>query len=534
MKISSGNLKSEWKPLLVASAFTFLYATVVAKLVGDWWSDDNYSHGLIVPYVIAYIIWESYRDLLHNRRNPEVRLGSAVVLISLGVLLGGTLGAELFTQRVSLVGMIAGIVIYFFGSRILRGLIVPFILLLLSIPIPQIIFNKITFPMQLLASRISEWAIGLFNIASVRRGNVIEILPLGGAPVVALEVVQACSGIRSLMALVTIALILGYFTREHRKKVGDGSLHFWGNVDFWRTIILMISAIPIALLTNAARVALTAIATYYFGKQASEGFWHESAGAIVFLCGLGLLFGFNILLRRILPVRPEVVSHGEIKNEEISHGGHITTPQTVALFILLLAGGVFINWFVHRGEVQLERKPFKELPAVIGQWNSAGSDQRFDVETEKVLKADDYLLRTYFANSIWINFYAGYYGSQRSGSTYHSPLNCLPGSGWEIKDSGYITVSTVSGRSFVANRYVVEHRNERYLMIYWYQGRGRVTANEYKDKLYTTIDSLTQRRSDGSLVRFMTRMGSDENKSETALFDFISKMSDELSMSIPD
>ena len=532
MQISSENLKYAWKPLLVTSALAFLYATVISKLVTDWWSDDNYSHGLIVPFVIAYILWVNYEDLRHTARRPQLRLGIAVILFALVMLLVGTLGAELFTQRVSLVAMIAGLIIYFFGLRILRELIVPFALLVLSIPIPQIIFNKITFPMQLLASRVAEWTIGLFNIASVRRGNVLQIIPLGEVQPVALEVVEACSGIRSLMTLVTLGLILGYLTSERRNKISEGWSRFLANVDLWRTLILMMSAVPIALLTNSGRVTATAIATYYFGEGASKGFWHDSAGAIVFICGLGLLLGLNVLLRRIMPGRTEEIRGGS-SYEKIWSGEYVTTPQTVALFILLLTGGVFINWFVHRGELQPQRVPLIQLPTTVGQWQARGADYRFDAATEEVLNADDYLVRTYSSNYIWINLYVGYYASQRSGSTYHSPLNCLPGSGWEITGSGYTTITTESGLSFVANRYIVKNGNESHLLIYWYQGRGRFTASEYKDKVYTSVDSLTQRRSDGALVRFMTRMDLDEAGSEAALRDFISQMTEKLPMSIP-
>src|SRR6185369_9279941 len=210
------NLKTIWKPALIGLVLVFLYANVLAKLGYDWWTDENYSHGLLVPFVIAFILWLEFDELKKEVRSPRFWLGGSTILLALAVLLGGTLGAELFTQRVSLALILGGIVVYFFGTQILKLLVVPFALLLLSIPIPQIIFNKIAFPLQIYASEIAVWGIRLFEIPTVRKGNVFEILPRGATQVIALEVVEACSGIRSLMTLMTLALILAYFTRTKR------------------------------------------------------------------------------------------------------------------------------------------------------------------------------------------------------------------------------------------------------------------------------------------------------------------------------
>jgi exosortase len=297
MNSDAVNFKKLWKPALIGLALAFLYAGVLAKLGRDWWSDENYSHGLLVPFVIAFIIWLEFEDFEKIDKTPRFALGGAVVLLALFMLLAGTLGAEIFTQRISFVLMLAGIVVYFFGTRILKLLAAPFALLLLSIPIPQIIFNKIAFPLQIYASQMAVWGIRLFEIPTVRKGNVFEILPRGATQVIALEVVEACSGIRSLMTLVTLALILGYFTRTKREFVENGGLGFLKNYDFWRALVLMLSAIPIAVLTNAARVTTTGVLTYYWGRQATEGRLHDALGWLVYVAALGLLILLNFTLQ---------------------------------------------------------------------------------------------------------------------------------------------------------------------------------------------------------------------------------------------
>lgn len=296
MNTSASNFKNLWKPLAVAAVLCFLYASVLMKLGFDWWNDENYSHGLLVPFVIGYIIWLEFEDLKEAVDKSLFWIGGSVILLALIMLLGGTLGAELFIQRISLVVMLAGIVIYFFGSKILKLLVVPFLLLLFSIPIPQIIFNKIAFPLQIWASQLAVWGIRTFGVASVRKGNVIEILPRGSLQIISLEVVEACSGIRSLMTLMTLALVLAYFTSENREKFSKGWFGFLKNFDFWRTVILLVMAIPIAILTNAGRVAATGIFTYYYGKRATESFLHSSAGWVVFIVAFILLILVNFAL----------------------------------------------------------------------------------------------------------------------------------------------------------------------------------------------------------------------------------------------
>lgn len=295
MNSSESNLKIFWKPALICAALAFLYANVLTKLGRDWWSDENYSHGLLVPFVIGFIIWTEFDEVKKLVGKPQIFFGGSLIIFSILMLLGGTLGAELFTQRISFVLMIAGIIIYFFGAKILQILVTPFVLLLLSIPIPQIIFNKIAFPLQIWASQAAVWGIRLFHVPTVRKGNVIEILPSGATQTISLEVVEACSGIRSLMTLVTLALILAYFTREK----SESDQPFWRNFDFWRTIILMFSAIPIAVLTNAARVTATAMLTFYYGKSAIEGTLHDSLGWMVYIVALALLILLNFCLQFI-------------------------------------------------------------------------------------------------------------------------------------------------------------------------------------------------------------------------------------------
>jgi EpsI family protein len=172
------------------------------------------------------------------------------------------------------------------------------------------------------------------------------------------------------------------------------------------------------------------------------------------------------------------------------------------LIVVLVAGGILVNSWTYLGEAHIERKELKNFPVQVGDWKQEGGDGRFDAQTMSVLRATDYLLRNYrTGQGQTANLYVGYYATQRDGASYHSPLNCLPGAGWNMVDPAMITISLPNGQSFLANKYVIEKGGHRELMIYWYQGRGRMIASEYWGKIYTVLDSVRLRRSDAAMVR---------------------------------
>lgn len=292
--------------LAISAALLFAYATVFAKLGHDWWTDENYSHGLLIPFIIVYILWSQRERFRRASRRPSMLWGLAAVLFALLALWAGTAGAELYLQRTSLVLMLAGTVLYFWGFRLLRLLLVPLFLLLLAIPIPAIIFNKIAFPLQLFASRCAVWAMTLFDIPVLREGNVIELMPLGAHETKKLEVVEACSGIRSLMTLVTLAVVFAYFTYPRSGNSGEGpkppsSSSWLKSYGFWRSTIIVLSAVPIAIFTNALRVSGTGVLARYYGTKIADGFFHSFSGWVIYVVAFLMLFGVGWVLDRMKP-----------------------------------------------------------------------------------------------------------------------------------------------------------------------------------------------------------------------------------------
>ncbi len=252
---------------LIGIAFVVTYASVLRDLVQDWGANEDYSHGFIVAPLAAYMAWQRRGDLRSVSDAAPSRAGLPLLIVALVLLAAGTLAAELFVARVSLVVALAAIVLFLGGWKRLRILAFPIGFLLLMIPIPAIVFNQLTFPLQLIASRLGETALWAMNVPVHRQGNILMV------PNAALEVADACSGIRSLVSLVTLSLIYGHFT-------GRGPAV---------KAIMAIAAVPIAVLTNSVRVGALGAVAYAHGAAAVEGVFHDVSGWVVFAMAFGLL-----------------------------------------------------------------------------------------------------------------------------------------------------------------------------------------------------------------------------------------------------
>jgi exosortase len=259
---------------MLAAAMLLVYLPTVTSHARQWASADNNSHGFIVAPFAAWFAWQR-RGALSALPAPGHWLGIPLVAASLCVFAAGQLGAELFLARVSLIGVLAGAIVFVWGWRHLRLLLFPLAFLLLMIPLPAVVFNQIAFPLQLLASRVGETVLSLAGVPVLREGNLLML------PSVTLEVAQACSGIRSLVSLLTLAVLLGTFT-------GGGRM---------MRAALALSSVPVAIAANAARVAGTGLAAHWIGPQAAEGFLHEFSGWVVFAAAFALLLAIHRAFR---------------------------------------------------------------------------------------------------------------------------------------------------------------------------------------------------------------------------------------------
>lgn len=265
--------RAGWQTAILLALVGLLYAPILARLVQQWWSDPNFSHGFFVPAFAGFVVWQDRSRLAAIRPAPST-WGLPVMLLSLCTLILGVFGAELFLSRVSLLMLGAGMVIFFMGWGFFRAVLFPLLFLVLMVPIPAIVFSQITFPLQILASKLSASLLPFCGVPVFREGNVINL------PAMPLEVAEACSGIRSLLSLTTLSIMYGYLL-EKRVAI---------------RVALALASVPIAVAANGLRIVGTGLLVQYWDPEKAEGFFHAFSGWLIFVVSLLMLF----LLHRVL------------------------------------------------------------------------------------------------------------------------------------------------------------------------------------------------------------------------------------------
>jgi exosortase len=282
---TSASSRLVWLPYAaIAVLLVILYYRVGIKLVHDWYTIPDYSHGFLVPFFAAFLVWDK-RKLLSATPIKQTWAGIALVVFSIVVLILGVYGVELFTARMSFIFLLTGLIWTFFGWAMVRALQFPLLVLLLAIPFPAIVFNQITFPLQLLASKIASDILPVLGVPTIHEGNVIEL------PIMKLEVAEACSGIRSLMSLFTLAVFYGYFLERTTR----------------RRVILALASIPIAVTANVARIVGTGLCVQYWDPDKALGFFHEFSGWVMFVISLACLYLVHRAMKLISPAKAKTV-----------------------------------------------------------------------------------------------------------------------------------------------------------------------------------------------------------------------------------
>lgn len=268
-----------WLPYaIIAALLVTIYYHIAAKLVYDWYTIPDYSHGFLVPLFAGYLVWDKKAALSAVPVQPTWR-GLILIVSGIVLLILGVYGVELFTTRMSFILLMGGLIWTFFGGKMLRELRFPLLVLILAIPIPAIIFNHITFPLQLMASRIASDVLPMLGVPVLQEGNVIQL------PVMKLEVAEACSGIRSLMSLFALAVFYGYFLERKPS----------------RRTILALASIPIAVAANVVRIVGTGLCVQYWDPDKAVGFFHEFSGWVMFVISLVCLYLVHRVMHLMWP-----------------------------------------------------------------------------------------------------------------------------------------------------------------------------------------------------------------------------------------
>jgi exosortase D (VPLPA-CTERM-specific) len=511
-----------WGLVIVAVAVGLLslwpFWDGLTRMWGWWTESEEYSHGLLIPPVAAFLIWQQ-KDRLERVPFTGSWWGVTLVLLGGAVLIVGQLGTVFTVVQYAYVITLCGLILSFLGWPAFRLIAVPLLILLFMIPLPQFVLANLSTKLQLLSSQIGVDIMRLFNISVFVEGNVID---LGGYK---LQVAEACSGLRYLFPLMTLGFLMAHFYK--------GAL--------WKRILLFLSSIPITVLMNSIRVGVIGVTVEHWGIEMAEGFLHEFQGWMMFMVSTAVMLGEIALLNRF---GHESGSWRQLFGVEFPPptpaGAAIRQRRVPATFIvagILLVGFIVTTLTLPRSaEIIPARTTFVEFPMQLGEWR--GRRDSLEGVYSDALKFDDYLLANYQngAGSV-VNVYMAYYNSQHKGEAVHSPRSCLPGGGWQLREFDQRTLPDVQigGRPLRVNRTLIELGNQRQLVYYWFQQRGRVIDNEFVVKWYLFWDALTRQRTDGALVRLIADLPvtSSVDEADERLTDLTRRISPTLIRYVP-
>jgi len=489
------------------------------KYMFNTWLDlPEYSHGLLIPLVSGFLIWQQ-KDRLERVPFLGSWVGVVIVLLGGAMLVMGQLGTLWSLLQYAYVVTLYGLALSFLGWSAFRILAIPQLILLFMIPLPAFVLNNLSTKLQLLSSQLGVYFMRLFDVSVFLEGNVID---LGGYK---LQVADACSGLRYLFPLMTIGFLMAYFYKGAP----------------WKRVFLFLSSIPITLLMNSIRVGIIGITVEHWGIGMAEGFLHEFQGWMVFMVSAALMFGEIAALNGIGHERG---TWRELFGLEFP----ARTPKDVLirqrrLPISFVAASALLVAFLsvdiampRSTEIYPMRASFSEFPIQLGPWR--GSNEVLEEVYLDQLKLDDYELANFATGSGQpVNFYVSYYNSQRKGDAVHSPRSCLPGGGWQMRDFAQrqLPQITVSGKPLRVNRTLIELGDQRQLVYYWFQQRGRIITNEFVVKWYLFWDALIRHRTDGAMVRLITPLpvSMTEADADRRLTDFAARIAPELPRFVP-
>ncbi len=505
--------------LAVSSACLWLFWDGLSHMWAAWIDAPEYSHGVLIPPIAAFLIWQQ-KDRLEQMAFGGSWWGVAVVLLGGFLLLLGQIATIYTIVQYAYLVTLCGLVLAFTGTKPFRLLAVPFLILVFMVPLPQFVFANLSNYLQLLSSQLGVAFIRLFDISVFVEGNVID---LGGYK---LEVAEACNGLRYLFPLMTLGFLMAYFYK--------GAI--------WKRIVLFLSSIPITVVMNSLRVGTIGVMVEHWGIGMAEGFLHEFQGWAVFMVSSALLLGEIALLNR---VGRESGTWRQLFGVEFPapspHDASVSSRKLPTAFgaacaalLVFLAVSILIP---RPAENYPARDSFSEFPMQIGPW--AGRNAAMEGVYIDALKLDDYFLADFSDGSgAPVDVYMAYYNSQRKGEAFHSPRWCLPGGGWQIQDFEQHTVEGVKidGRPLEVNRSLMTLGNQRQMVYYWFQQRGRIVTNEYAVKWWLFWDALVRHRTDGGSIRLIVAMppGTSEAAADRRLSDFAARIAPTLTHYFPD
>jgi len=472
-------------------AVIVLYWDALVNMWQRWGEQQELSHSYFIPLISAWLIWENRRAISKSVGAPSA-IGLVGIAIAGFMLLLGKITHIFLLQQLGFVVAIAGLTAGLGGLSLLRITAAPIAFLLFAVPPPYWVITVLSWNFQQWSSEIGVLMIKAMDIPVYLSGNIID---LGHYK---LQVVEACSGLRYLFPFLSIGVMTAYLFR--------GPL--------WGKAVIVLSTIPITIVFNSFRIAVTGALVQAYGAEHAEGALHFFEGWVVFLLCLIALFAVVWALTFFMKPRPaplESIGSPDLKP---------VTPSTGMPWSRNIVGGALIAAALgFYGLLQVattdsliipERRSFASLPYEFEGWRH--EVRPIDPSVAEVLGADDTIVVNFRTpEEETYNLYIAYLEAQRDGRSWHSPRQCIPGGGWQIQEHTILSDETALGAPRNYNRLLITNRNHRQLVYYWYDQRNRKIANEFVMKFWLMFDAIFKQRSDGSMVRVMTAIRDGES-----------------------
>jgi len=492
------------KIICVLVLISVAFSSAIASLASKWWTSEEYGHGLLMPFIAGYIIWQRWDEIFSQELKSNL-LGIFVILFSLVINLGATKADLESVTHYALILSLFGLTLSIGNWRLVKLFFMPLLLMVLVIPLPFMAISALTSGMQLISSQLGTDLLRLMGIPVFLEGNIIDL------GTYKLQVVEACSGLRYLFSLISIALILVYFLKANNLI----------------KVVILTSTIPITIFMNSFRIAVTGLLVKNYGNSAAEGFLHDFEGWVVFMAAFIML----LLVVRILTFRiSDKISFNDLFNFEkntpcsrdLEGPSSHSVGQLGKITLLLIPFAITTNFFSIFNQAYIaDRKDFVTFPMRINHKNVALT--WLDQEIIDILKADDYFLGTYGSSANdSVSLYMVYYAQQKDGSALHSPRVCLPGGGWDIVDERitYIDFPAIGKRGI--RRVLIKKGEFQQLLYYWIQQQNEIFSNEYIARASLIKSSIMSSRSDGALIRVNTPVFQNNvDDAEQILKDFV-------------
>ncbi|GAB5390365.1 MAG: hypothetical protein Alpg2KO_33330 [Alphaproteobacteria bacterium] len=468
--------------------------------LGQAWTTPEYSHGPLIPAISLYLFMRELRN--SEMPNPHVKdrwPGVLVIVFALLIAVFGNLTRIADIVTYAMILWTGGVVLTLFGWK--RGMQhqLPVLHLVFMLPLPQILYWKLTIMLQGISSELGVWFVSLAGVSVYLEGNVIDL------GVFKLQVAEACSGLRYLFPILSFSYLFAILYRG----------------PMWHKAVLLLAAAPLTVFMNSVRIGIVGIVVNSYGIEHAEGFMHFFEGWIIFLSCIVILFAMAVGLQR-LTKDPKPLSEAiDLDTNGLGPIGLrlLSTRPSAALMAGVVATALTSGAWMAQGTseaAEIDRRPFALFPRQLGEWS--GTTTRLDREVEEVLAADDYLNANYISSETGdlVNVFVAYYDNQTDGDGIHSPEVCLPVGGWEVYslDPYEVDMTSTGYGTFNVNRAIIEKGLSRQLVYYFFEQRGKRMTNDFKAKASVIYDSFTIGRTDGAMVRFVTPIGAGETEAD--------------------